>query len=219
MPQACHDAAIRTRTIFEQVVNFGIGEYGPRLSKLFYLGAFALALAGRPLIDLPELFTLGAAHLRAAVGALLYEFMSAEWRALDVLGEKNPSRFLEYSESLVSRLMPIFGNARFRRIFGQEKGIDLAHMLAHREVALLNLALASSTRTPCSSAPPTSCCSTTRRCGDLPTAHPRACCMTDEVFDYLTPDLARGFDRLRKRNIQLCIAAQRLGQLQGDTHA
>ena len=63
-PQLCHEAALRTRTIFEQVLSFGTGDYGPRLSKLFQLGCYGLALAGRPLVDLPDLFTLGAARVR-----------------------------------------------------------------------------------------------------------------------------------------------------------
>jgi hypothetical protein len=37
--------------------------------------------------------------------------------------------------------------------------------------------------------------------------------VVDEAFDFLTADLARGFDRLRKRNMQLCLVIQRLGQL------
>jgi len=213
-PQLCHEAALRTRTIFELVLNFGTGEYGPRLSKLFQLGCYGLALAGRPLVDLPDLFTLGAARVRELIGeSYPYEFMSQEWRSLDVLSERNPSRFLEYCESITSRLMPTFGNPRMRRIFGQAKGVDLARVLATREAVILDLSglehkdavligssyisllFHESLKRP-------------------PRAAPHAFVAIDEVFDYMTPDLARAFDRLRKRNIQLCVAIQRLGQLQ-----
>jgi hypothetical protein len=46
-----------------------------------------------------------------------------------------------------------------------------------------------------------------------PDVEPYATVVIDEAFDFLSSDLARAFDRLRKRNIQLCIAAQRLGQM------
>ena len=42
---------------------------------------------------------------------------------------------------------------------------------------------------------------------------PYATVFVDEVFDYVTVDFARGFDRLRKRHVQLICAIQRLGQL------
>lgn len=210
-PQACHEAAIRTRTIFEQVLNFGLGEYGPRLSKLFHLGCYGLSLTGRPLVALPELFTLGAAHLRSVIGeAFPFQFMSEEWRALDVLGAR---QFTDYCDAIGSRLLPVFGNPSLRRIYGQESGVDITQMLNRREVALLDLSglehkdrmlvgrsyfsvlyHAALERPPGQSAP--------------------ACCIIDEVADFMTPDVARGFDRLRKRKIQLCVAAQRLGQLQ-----
>ena len=216
-PQLCHEAAIRTRTIFERVLNFGTGDYGPRLSKLFQLACFGLALTGRPLVDLPELFSLGAARLRQLIGeAYPYEFMSAELRALDVLGDRNPTRFLEYCESIVSRLMPVFGNPRMRRIFGQQRGVDLERLLASREVVLLDLSglehkdavlIGTSYITllyhHTIQRPPNRCA--------------RACLMIDELFDYLTPDLARGFDRFRKHMMQLVVAIQRLGQLQTQT--
>ena len=50
-----------------------------------------------------------------------------------------------------------------------------------------------------------------KRCKRPPRTAPHAFVAIDEVFDYMTPDLARAFDRLRKRNIQLCVAIQRLG--------
>jgi hypothetical protein len=213
-PQSCHEAAIRTRTIFEQVLNFGTGDFGPRLSKFFQLGCYGLALAGRPLIDLPELFTLGAARVRELIGeSYPYQFMTNEWRSLDVLSERNPSRFLEYTESITSRLMPTFGNPRLRRIFGQTTGIDLAKVLAAREAVILGL---SGLEHKDAVLLGTSYVSILfhEALKRPPRAAPRAFVAIDEVFDYMTPDLARGFDRLRKRNIQLCVCAQRLGQLQ-----
>src|SRR5262249_8672524 len=183
----------------------------------FQLGCFGLALTGRSLADLPELFSLGASRLRQLIAdAYPYQFMSAEWRVLDVLEERNLSRFQEYCESIVSRLMPTFGNPRMRRIFGQTHGLDLATILAAREVVLLNLSglehkdavlIGTSYSTPLYhhtlQRPPNRCA--------------RACLMIDELFDYLTPDLARGFDRFRKHMMQLVVAIQRLGQLQTQT--
>jgi hypothetical protein len=214
-PQSCHEAALRTRTIFEQVLNFGSGDYGPRLSKLFQLGCYGLALAGRPLVDLPDLFTLGAARVRELIGeSYPYEFMSQEWRSLDVLGERNPTRFLEYCESITSRLMPTFGNPRMRRIFGQTQGIDFAHVLAAREALILDL---SGLESKDAILLGTSYISLLfhEALKRPPGTAPHAFVAIDEVFDYMTPDLARAFDRLRKRNIQLCVAIQRLGQLEG----
>jgi hypothetical protein len=215
-PQHCSEAAIRTRTIFEQVLNFGTGDYGPRLSKLLQLGCFGLALLGRPLVDLPELFTLGAARLRELIGeSYPYQFMTEEWRALDVLSERNPSRFLEYTESITSRLMPTFGNPRMRRIFGQPKGLDFAHMFSAREAALLDLSDLEHKEAVLVG---TSYISLFfhEALKRTPSTAPRVFFAIDEVFDYMTPDLARSFDRLRKRNIQLCVALQRLGQLEKD---
>ncbi len=213
-PQSCHEAALRTRTIFEQVLNFGAGDYGPRLSKLFQLGCYGLALAGPPLVDLPELFTIGAARMRALIGdSYPYQFMSEEWRSLDVLSERNPTRFLEYCESITSRLMGPFGNPRLRRIYGQTAGIDIAKILAAREAVVLDL---SGLEHKDAVLIGTSYVSLLfhEALKRPPRTAPRAFVAIDEVFDYMTPDLARGFDRLRKRNIQLCIAIQRLGQLQ-----
>ena len=213
-PQHCHEAALRTRTIFEQVLSFGTGDYGPRLSKLFQLGCYGLALAGRPLVDLPDLFTLGAARVREVIGETYpYQFMSQEWRSLDVLSERNPTRFLEYTESITSRLMPTFGNPRLRRIFGQTRGIDLARVLAAREAVILDL---SGLEHKDAVLIGTSYISLLfhEALKRPPRFAPRAFVAIDEVFDYMTADLARAFDRLRKRNIQLCVAIQRLGQLQ-----
>jgi hypothetical protein len=212
-PQACHEVALRTRTIFEQVLNFGTGDYGPRLSKLFQLGCYGLALAGRPLVDLPELFTLGAARVRALIGeSYPYQFMSEEWRALDVLSERNPTRFLEYCESITSRLMGPFGNPRLRRIYGQPTGIDIAKILATREAVILDL---SGLEHKDAVLIGTSYISLLfhEALKRPPRTAPHAFVAIDEVFDYMTDDLARAFDRLRKRNIQLCVCAQRLGQL------
>jgi len=212
-PQPCHEAAVRTRSVLEQAVNFGSGEYGPRLSKLLHLGCYGLALTGRPLIDLPHLYTLGAAHLRSLVGdAFPYEFMTEEWRSLDVLAERNATRFLEYCESITSRLMPIFGNERLRRIFGPQPPIDVAQILQNREAAFLDLAGLEHKDAVLVGTAYISVLyhEALQR---PPNQSPHACVMVDEVFDYMTPDLARGFDRLRKRNIQLCVAIQRLSQL------
>lgn len=211
-PQACHDVALRTRTVFEQVLNFGSGEYGPRLSKLFHLALFGLALAGRPLVHLPDLLTLGGAHLRQLADCYPYEFMSEEWRTLDVLAERNPTRFLEYTESLTSRLMPVFGNPRMRRIFGQDDGVDIARITARREVVILDL---SGIEHKDSVLLGTAYSSLVyhHAIRQPPGRSPRMLWLFDEFSDYVTPDLARAFDRLRKRGVQIVVVLQRPSKL------
>ena len=209
-PQSCHEAALRTRSVLEQVVDFGVPEFGPRLSKLVHLGAFGLALTGRPLVALPDLYS-SASHLRSVIGeAFPYEFCSAEFRALDVL---NARAFIDYRDAVMSRMLPIFASPLMRRVFGQEsaRNVDLARIRRNREVAFLDLSglehkdsvlIGSSffsllyhdaMTTPLDQATPTDC-------------------YIDEINDFLTVDVARGFDRLKKRKIYLHIALQRAAQ-------
>ena len=210
-PQLCHDKSLRMLTIFGQAVDFGAGDYGPRLSKLFYMGALGLSLAGRPLVDLPELFTHDARHLRELIGSgFPFPFVRDEWHSFDVLSDR---AFLEYRDPLMSRLMPVFGNERLRRVFGPQNPVDLARVLAQREVVLLDLSGLEH-----KDAVLVGKCYLSLLYHEAlqrpPNQAPHACVIIDEVFDYMTVDLARGFDRLRKRNIQLVVAIQRLGQLQ-----
>jgi len=209
--QRCVEQALRTLTIFEQAVTVGAGDYGPRLSKLFFLGCLGLAVTGRPLIDLPDLFTRGSSHLRSIIGDQLpYRFLADEWGSLDLLSDRV---FLEYRDPLMSRLMPIFGNPILRRLFGPQPPIDIAATLRQRDIVLLNLGGLEHKDAVLVGKAYVSLLyhAALQREPDI---EPHACVIIDEVFDYVTVDLARGFDRLRKRNIQLCIALQRLGQLQ-----
>jgi DNA helicase HerA-like ATPase len=209
-PLLCHQVSVRALAIFQQFLGFGMDEYGPRLSKLFLLGTFGLALAGRPLIDLPDLYARDSAHLRSTIGdAYPYEFMSDELRSLDVL---QPRTFLEYRDALVSRLLPIFGNPLLRRVYGPQKPLDIASILRARETVLLDL---SGLEHRDAVLIGTSYVSVLfhEALQRAPNIEPHACVVIDEAFDFLTTDLARGFDRLRKRNIQLCLVIQRLGQL------
>lgn len=209
-PLLCHLAAVRAVSIFEQFLGFGMEQYGPRLLKLSQLGFFGLALVGRPLIDLPDLYALGSAHLRSTIGdSYPYQFMSDELRSLDVL---QPRTFLEYRDALMSRLMPILGNPLLRRVYGPQKPLDIAAILRSRETVLLDL---SGLEHRDAVLVGTSYISVLfhEALQRTPNREPHACVVVDEAFDFLTADLARGFDRLRKRNIQLCLVIQRLGQL------
>ena len=210
-PQQCHNKAVRALTIFEQAVTVGAGDYGPRLSKFFYMGALGLALTGRSLCDLPDLFSRGARHLREVIGsAFPYPFLTDEWQSIDLLSDR---AFLEYRDPLISRLMPIFGNAHLRRVFGPQPPLDIAAVLRNREVVLLDL----------SGMEHKDAVLVGKAFLSLlyhealqrePNREPHTHVMLDEAFDFMNADLARGFDRLRKRNVQLCIAIQRvLGQL------
>jgi hypothetical protein len=213
-PLRCCQVSVRALSVFQQVVGFGMDDYGPRLSKLFLLGAFGLSLSSRPLIDLPDLYGRGTSsgHLRNVIGdAFPYQFLTDEMRSLDVLNDRT---FLEYRDALVSRLMPIFGNPVLRRVFGPQKpALDIASIMRKRECVFLDL---SGLEHRESVLVGTSYVSLIFHHGlrRQPNVEPYTMVMIDEAFDYLTADLARGFDRLRKRNIQLCLALQRLGQLQ-----
>jgi hypothetical protein len=211
-PLQCCQVSVRALSIFQQVVGFGMDDYGPRLSKLFLLGTFGLALTGRPLIDLPDLYGHASIRLRTVIGdAFPYQFLSDEMRALDVLHDRT---FLEYRDALVSRLMPIFSNPILRRVFGpQQPPLDIDTIMRKRECVFLDL---SGLEHRDSVLVGTSYVSLVFHHGlqREPNVEPYTMLLIDEAFDYLTPDLARGFDRLRKRNIQLCLAVQRLGQLQ-----
>jgi hypothetical protein len=213
-PLDCCRVAVRALSVFHQAVGFGMDDVGPRLAKLFTLGCFGLALSDRPLIDLPDLYGHGvsAAALRAVIGdAFPYQFLSDEMRSLDVLHGRT---FLEYRDALISRLMPIFSNPILRRIFGpQRPPLDLAGIMRRRECVFLDL---SGLEHRDSVLVGTAYVSLIFHHGLLraPNVEPYTTLLIDEAFDYLTADLCRGLDRLRKRNIQLCLAVQRLGQFQ-----
>ena len=134
-PQRCHDKAVRALAIFEQAVTVGAGDYGPRLSKFFYLGCLGLALTGRALCDLPDVFSNAAQLRRDLAAAYPYPFLRDAMLAVDELSDRS---LLEYKDPLISRLLPIFGNERLRRTFGPQRPLDIAAVLRNREVALLS---------------------------------------------------------------------------------
>ena len=184
-PQPCHDKAVRALTIFEQAVTVGAGDYGPRLSKFFYLGALGLALTGRSLCDLPDLFS-NARELRQRIAtAYPYAFLRDAMEAVDLLSDR---AVLEYKDPLISRLMPIFGNDRLRRVFGPQPPLDIAAVLRNREVVLLDL----------SGMEHKDAVLVGKAFVSLlyhdalqrePNREPHTCCMLDEAFDYMSVDL------------------------------
>jgi hypothetical protein len=195
-------------TIFEQAVTVGAGDYGPRLSKFFYLGALGLALTGRSLCDLPDVYS-NAPRLRAQLAAAYpYPFLRDAMLAVDELSDR---AIMEYKDPLISRLMPIFGNERLRRVFGPQPPVSIANILRNREVALLDLAgLEHKDAVLVGKAFISLLYHEALQREPNREAH--TCCLLDEGFDYLSLDLARGFDRLRKRNVQLVILIQRFAQ-------
>ncbi|MGE3703287.1 MAG: hypothetical protein AB7G08_31790 [Hyphomicrobiaceae bacterium] len=208
-PQLCHDKAVRALSIFEQAVTVGAGEYGPRLSKFFYLGALGLALAGRPLCDLPDVYSNAAQLRRQLAAAYPYPFLRDAMLAVD---ELSPRAVLEYKDPLISRLLPIFGNERLHRVLGPQPPLNIASVLRNREVVLLDL----------SGLEHKDAVLVGKAFISLlyhealqrePNREPHTCLLLDEAFDYISPDLARGFDRLRKRNVQICIVIQRFAQV------
>ncbi len=210
--QTCHDNAVRLTTILAQCLGFAADQsgFGPRILKLLHLGCFGLGLNGHPFVALPELY-VSATHLRQSIGDTLpYRFMTEEWRALDVLSERNPQRFQEYTESLMSRLLPILGSPIMRRAFGQTPALDIKRMLDNREVVLLDLGGLESKDAILIGTSYFSLMyhEALRR----PLGAASVQFFADEIADYLTPDLARGFDRLRKRSVYLTVACQRFAQ-------
>ena len=207
-PQLCHDKAVRALSIFEQAVTVGAGDYGPRLKKFTYLGFVGLALTGRSLVDLPDVYS-NAPHLRYVLAhAYPYPFLRDAMLAADQLSDR---AMLEYKDPLISRLMPIFGNERLRRVFGPQRPLDIAAVLRNREVVLLDLSgLEHSDAVLVGKAFLSLLYHEALQ--REPNREPHTCCLLDEAFDYMSMDLARGFDRLRKRNVQLCMCFQRFAQ-------
>ena len=209
-PVECHNRALRTLSVFAQFFAADSGDFGVRISKYFYMGSLGLALTGRPLVALPELYNNGARELREIIASSLpYPFLSDAWMALDNLNERAA---LEYKDPLISRLQPVYGNPIMRRVFGPQPPIDIAAALRKREVVLLDLSgLEHKDSVLVGKAFFSLIFHEALRREPARAAH--ACVMLDEAFDYISTDLARGFDRLRKRNVQLIIAIQRLAQL------
>lgn len=213
-PLECHIKATRTTEVFQQANNFGNDQFGPRLRKLFYSGCAVLALNGDPLANLPDLYANDAHELRDRLASLLpYPFLADIFHSLNRL----PERMLtDYTDALISRSLGPFGNVQLRRLFGAQSPIDIARCMRHREVILLDLSGLEH--------------ADAILVGKLfysivhhaalervPDKEPHCFVVIDEAFDLLSPDMARGFDRLRKRNVQLCLCIQRLAQLTKNT--
>jgi hypothetical protein len=209
-PVECHNRALRTLTVFSQLFAADAGDLGIRMAKLLGLGCLGLALTGRPLVALPELYNSGAAKLREIIAsALPYPFLGDAWLALDSLSDRAS---LEYRDPVISRLQPVYGNPIMRRVFGPQPPLDIGAALRNREVVLLDL----------SGLEHKDAVLIGKAFFSLvfhealhrePNRAPHGCVLLDEAFDYISPDMARGFDRLRKRNVQLVVCIQRLAQL------
>lgn len=206
----CHNRALRALTIFSQFFEADADGLGIRISKYFYLGTLGLGLTGRPLVALPELYNLAGEQLREVIASHLpYRFLADAWTAIDQL---NARTALEYRDPIISRLQPVFGNPALRRVFGPQPPLDIAAAMRNREVVLLDL----------SGLEHKDAVLVGKALFSLvyhealqrePNRAPHVCVLLDEAFDYLSNDVARGFDRLRKRNVQLIIAIQRMAQL------
>lgn len=207
----CHTQALRARAVFESSINFGDSSFGPRMTKLFDLGAFTLALNRRPLCDLPDLFARGAHELREALGAALpYPFLADEWASLDRLPERT---FVEYRDPLASRLIQIFSNPRIRRVFGPQGPVDIAKVMRNREALLLDLAGLEHSEAVLVGKALFSLIYYAALQRE-PNREPDVFVAVDEVFDYLNPAMLRGFDRLRKRRVTVLVCIQRLAQVE-----
>ena len=209
-PQGCHDAAIRAVAVLGQVANFNQGEFGPRITKGLQLGCFALARRGLPLVALSELFASRAASRETLADAMPYNFMADAFNAINGLPAK---QLIEYTDALVTRMLVIFGSPIIRRIFGQApaRNLDIDQILARGDVVLLPLGGLEHRDAVLVGTAYYSILHHAALKRPLDAATP-ADVFIDEVSDYLTPDLARGFDRLRKRKVFLRVACQRFAQ-------
>lgn len=212
--QECHRAALRALAVLEQVVDFGVAEFGPRLSKTAELGMTGLAHAGLPLVVLPECFN-DAARLRSLLAEVMpYPFMAAEVEGLARLCETSPRQFVDYLDALKSRLLPLFGSPAMRRVFGQarHRNLDLARIIDNREVLIVNLSGLEAAEAVMVG---TSLASLLFHLAlTLPiTDHVVAECWIDECADFLIPAICKGLERTRKRGLFWHLIAQQPTQL------
>lgn len=209
--QSCHDVAVRTLSVFGQVLNFGEEQVGPRISKLLYCGFFALARRGLPLALLPELYTSKAYEMRALLAeAFAYPFTADIWRGLESLSAKT---LHEYLDPLLSRLLPIFSSPAMRAVFGAlpHKNIDIERVLRDGDVVLLPLADLEAIDAKIIGSAFYSIVHHAALKRPLDAQHPVEL-WWDEIAPFIIPELASGFDRLRKRKVFLRIILQRLSQ-------
>jgi hypothetical protein len=208
-PQRCHEKTVRLMRILAESIGFDDGELGPRLYKLGYLGLLGLALTGRAVVELPELFSRGAKYVREVIAAAYpFPFLAAAMTSLDLLNDKT---FAEFTDPLISRLLPILGNPQLRRVFGPQKPLDIDRVLAARECVLLDLGGLEHVDARLVGNTYASLFYHTAMQRE-PNVGAPATLLVDEAFDYLRP-LARGFDKLRKRHVQLAVFIQRFSQL------
>jgi hypothetical protein len=208
--QACNDVARRALAVLGQVANFGADEYGPRTTKLLFLALFALARSARPLAALPELLASSPTARTLLAHELPYQFQQDALLSLNQL----PARArIDYTDAPVSRLIAILSSPVNRRLFGSTHTVDLARVVANREVVLLPLGSLEHVDAVLIGSAYYSILHHAALHEPLDSAAPTDIYI-DEVANFLTPDLSRGFDRLRKRKKFLRVACQRFSQFQ-----
>ena len=120
---------------------FGVDpEKTPRLSRLLFVLAFAVALRGGTLLDVLKLTTLGGSTLRDIVIAHTKNpVIRDELVDLDTLARTQPARFLELVESLRNRLVRWLADPRLARLLGQPRGFNPRSAMDRRQVVLFDL--------------------------------------------------------------------------------
>lgn len=135
----CHDCA--------SVVVAAIGSFfdqksesTPRMVRLIYVAAFVCTYKSLTLLDVLEMFALGAHELRRA---LLHDFNNAvvrrELEDLIELAERHPQRFIELVESTKNRLVRWLADPRLARILGVKRGIKPRRFMDGREIPVFDL--------------------------------------------------------------------------------
>jgi hypothetical protein len=207
--QACNDVARRALAVLGQVANFG-DEYGPRTTKLLFLNLFALARSAHPLAALPELLSSSPTARTLMAEELPYQFQQDALLSLNDL----PARArIDYTDAPISRLIAILSSPVNRRVFGAAHTVDIERIVANREVVLLPLGSLEHADAVLIGSAYYSLLHHAALHEPLGSATP-ADIYIDEVSNFLTPDLSRGFDRLRKRRKFLRVACQRFAQFQ-----
>jgi hypothetical protein len=127
--EAVHDAALAWASIVESQYD-AAPELTPRLSRLMYVAGMIIARKGLTLLEMCELFSLGAHELRRS---LLQDFdnriVRTQMQDLITLAEKHPREFLTLTESCLNRLARWLGDKRLARVFGQRHGLDAREVM------------------------------------------------------------------------------------------
>jgi len=211
--QDCHDCAsvvvAAIASFFDQK-----SETTPRMVRLIYVAAFLCTYKRLTLLDVLQLFALGAHELRRS---LLQDFNNVvvrrELEDLIELAERYPQRFLDLVESTKNRLVRWLADPRLARIFGTQIGVKPRRIMDSRDIAVFDLSCFS-----VDDAAFVATVLTTLYFADARRRPPNTCArhrLIGDEFECMIVDYtAKLVDQARKFGLLLICAIQRLSQLQ-----